>query len=50
MVDELYIIVRDGTKKPCAIFLSATGRLLRGRHSKGDITNVQYKPIWKCPQ
>jgi hypothetical protein len=40
MVDGLH-----GTKKTLAIALNEMGRGSRGRDSRGDLTNVQYKPI-----
>jgi hypothetical protein len=46
MVDGLHI--RNRTKKPLAIALSGAGRGPRGRDIGGDLTNVQYKPIWDC--
>jgi hypothetical protein len=35
-------------KKLLGIALSGVGRRLRGRDRGGDLTNVQYKPIWNC--
>jgi hypothetical protein len=35
-------------KKPLVIALSGVGRELSGRGNRGDLTNVQYKPIWNC--
>jgi hypothetical protein len=34
--------------KPLAIASSGVGKGLRGRDNGGDLTNVQYKPIWNC--
>jgi hypothetical protein len=49
MVDGLHIFTQNRTKKPLAIVLSRVGRESRGRDSEwGDLTNVQYKPIWNC--
>jgi hypothetical protein len=33
-------------KKPLAIASSGMGRELRGRDQWGDLTKIQYKPIW----
>jgi hypothetical protein len=35
-------------KKSLTIALSRVGKRPRGRDSEGDLTNVQYKPIWNC--
>jgi hypothetical protein len=35
-------------KEIIVIFLSGAGRGLRGRDGRGDLTKVQYKPIWNC--
>jgi hypothetical protein len=35
-------------KKALAIALRRMGRGSRGRDVGGDLTNVQYKPIWSC--
>jgi hypothetical protein len=53
MVDGFHILIQNRTKKPLAIVLSGAGRELRGRelrglNSGGDLTNVQYKPVWNC--
>jgi hypothetical protein len=40
--------MRNRTKKPLAIVLSGEGRRSRERGSGGELTNVQYKPIWNC--
>jgi hypothetical protein len=34
--------------KLLTIAWSGTGRELRGKVGGGDLTNVQYKPIWNC--
>jgi hypothetical protein len=44
MVDGLHI--QNRTKKSLAIVLSGAERGPRGRYGWGDLTNVQYKPIW----
>jgi hypothetical protein len=46
LVDGLHILIRNRTKKPLAIALSGAGRGSRGRDDGGDVTNIQYKPIW----
>jgi hypothetical protein len=48
MVDRLHILVQNTTMKPLLIVLSGAGRESRGRDGRGDLTNVQYKPIWNC--
>jgi hypothetical protein len=48
MVDGLHVLIRNKTMKLLAIALSGVWRKLRGRDSKGDLPNVQYKPIWNC--
>jgi hypothetical protein len=44
LVDGLH--TRNSTKKPLAIVLRRVGKGSRGRDSRSDLTNVQYKPIW----
>jgi hypothetical protein len=46
MVDGLHILIWNKTKKPLA--LSGAGREQRKRDGRGDLTNVQYKPIGNC--
>jgi hypothetical protein len=46
MVDGLHILTWNRTKKALAIALSGAGKGSIGRDGEGDITNVQYKPIW----
>jgi hypothetical protein len=48
MGERLYILVWNRTKKPLTTVLIEAGRGLRGRDGGGDLTNVQYKPIWNC--
>jgi hypothetical protein len=48
MVDVLHILIQNKTKKPLAIALSGVGRRSRERDGGGELTNVQYKPIWNC--
>jgi hypothetical protein len=48
VVDGLPTLIGNRTKKPLAIALSGVGRGTRRRDSGGDLTNVQYKPIWNC--
>jgi hypothetical protein len=48
MVNGLHIPILNRTIKPLAIVLSGGGRVSRGRDGRGDLTNVQYKPIWNC--
>jgi hypothetical protein len=49
MVDWPHILIQNRTKKPFASVLSGMERGLRERDGGGDLTNVQYKPIWNCP-
>jgi hypothetical protein len=46
MADELHICTWNRTKKPLAIAWSGAG--WGGDTVGGDLTNVQYKPIWNC--
>jgi hypothetical protein len=48
MVDGLHALMWNQTKKPLATVLSGTGKGSRGRDEKGNLTNVQYKPICNC--
>jgi hypothetical protein len=48
MVDWLHTLIQNRTIKPPTIALSEAGRWLRERDGGGDLTNVQYKPIWNC--
>jgi hypothetical protein len=48
MVDGLHIFIGKRIRKPLGIALNGAGRRLRGRNNGGDLTNVQYKPIWNC--
>jgi hypothetical protein len=48
MVDGLRTLIQNRTKKPLTIVLSGTGWESRGRDGGGDLTNVQYNPIWNC--
>jgi hypothetical protein len=43
---DFYIHIQNGIKKPLAIALSEAGRGLSGGDSRGNLTNVQCKPIW----
>jgi hypothetical protein len=43
-----FIYFYEIEQRNLAIALSGAGKELRGRDSKGDLTNVQYKPIWNC--
>jgi hypothetical protein len=43
MVDGLCIPIRNRSKKPLAVVLSAARRGLRGRDDGGNVTNVQHK-------
>jgi hypothetical protein len=48
-VNNLYNENYKSLKKEInAIALSGVRRGLRGRDSGGDLTNVQYIPIWNC--
>jgi hypothetical protein len=43
MVDGLYILTGNRTKKPLTIGLSGVGRRLRERNDGGDLTKVEQK-------
>jgi hypothetical protein len=43
MIEALYIIIWNRTKKPLAIALSEVRRDLRGRHYVDNVSDVQYK-------
>jgi hypothetical protein len=45
MIDGLHILIWNRTNKPLRVVLSEVGKVLRGRDSGGDITNIQYKPV-----
>jgi hypothetical protein len=45
MIDGLHILIWNRTNKPLRVVLSEVGKVLRGRDSRGDITNIQYKPV-----
>jgi hypothetical protein len=34
--------------KILAVALSGAGRESKGRDGTGNLTNVQYKPVWNC--
>jgi hypothetical protein len=46
-MDFIYLFEAE-ERNLLTIALSGARRGLRGRDSGGDLTNVQYKPIWNC--
>jgi hypothetical protein len=48
MFDGLHTLTQNRTMKPLVIVLSGVGMGSRGRVGRGDVTNVQCKPIWNC--
>jgi hypothetical protein len=49
MVDGHHIPIRNKTMKLLATAESGVEREWRGRDGEGDLTNVQCKPTWNCP-
>jgi hypothetical protein len=43
------VTIQNRTKKPLALTLSGRGKGHRGRDAGRDLTNVQYKCTWNCP-